>query len=59
MMLEAEAFILNEEYAEISLSLPPEIALDLRHLAPEGLLSVVATGSRKDTVPRAVPVSRA
>jgi putative SOS response-associated peptidase YedK len=48
--------ILNGDDAETWLNASREIALELQHPAPEGLLSVVATRTRQDTVPQAVPV---
>jgi len=55
-MLEAEALVLNREYAETGLIALAEIALDMQHPASATPLPVVAAGSRKGLVPGAIPV---
>jgi len=42
--------VLTGEDAETWLHAPVEVALQLQHPAPDGLLSIVATGARKDPV---------
>jgi putative SOS response-associated peptidase YedK len=49
--------ILTGEDAETWLTAPREIAIQLQHPLPEGLLSIVATGTRKDAVPEALMTS--
>ena len=56
MTLGVQALILNEENTETRLTALPEFSPELQGLVPEGPLSVVATGSRKDTVPGTIPV---
>jgi putative SOS response-associated peptidase YedK len=46
--------ILTEDDVDTWLKAPQEIAIQLQHPAPEGLLSIVATGTRKDAVPEAL-----
>jgi putative SOS response-associated peptidase YedK len=48
--------ILTGDDAETWLSAPREIALQLQYPAPEALLSIVATGTRKDAMPEPVLV---
>ena len=42
--------ILTGDDAETWLTAPVEVALQLQHPAPEGQLSIVATGARKDDI---------
>jgi putative SOS response-associated peptidase YedK len=49
--------ILTGDDVETWLNAPREIAIQLQHPAPEGLLSIVATETRKDSVPEALMTS--
>jgi putative SOS response-associated peptidase YedK len=49
--------ILTGDDMETWLNAPREIALQLQHPAPDGLLSIVAMGGRKDAVPAALLAS--
>jgi hypothetical protein len=45
--------ILTGDDIDTWLNAPREIALQLQHPAPDGLLSIVAVGTRKDALPEA------
>ena len=46
--------ILTGDDIDTWLNAPREIALQLQHPAPDGLLTIVAVGTRKDALPEAL-----
>jgi putative SOS response-associated peptidase YedK len=49
--------ILTGDDIETWLNAPREVALQLQHPAPNGLLSIVVVGTRKDALPVALPTT--